>query len=67
MTDSDKDIEMLELRGEVSRLRGKVDFLTGKVASLEQGAVFLELGWSRLDIDLHTPSFLLSRHKEEKE
>lgn len=77
MTDSEmlelrEEVSMLEkdvsrLEEEVSRLTRKESLLTNEVLDLEQEEAILELGWSRLDMDLYSESFLLSRSKAEHE
>ena len=60
--------ELDVLRAEVRRLEGSLkeqaDEYAEEIRGLEEEAAILELGWSRLDMDLYTPSFLLSRPKE---
>ena len=58
------DKEIIELRETIRGLESVVHNLEREVQDLETDAAIRELGWSRLDIDLHSEAFLLSRHKE---
>ena len=56
--------EEQELRADMQRLGALLEVRAEETLRLKTEAAILELGWNRLDIDLHTYTFLLSRRKE---